>query len=304
MVTFRYHIVSLVATFLALAGGIALGAGPLQEPVRGQLAATGNADGDATELAARLEAAERLGSFQSDYGAGTAPLVLDGRLDRTSVCLVVLPGADAGTVRAIEADLALADANLVSRVTLSADLVDPAGRQLAEGLAQRVLARVEGADVAEGATSYSLVGAALARAFLTRSTEAVTQDSAAESIDAAFVEAALLQVGAVEGRAELALVVAGAPDPAAPEGQDAAAAQLVGGLDRYAGGTVVVGPPDSGVVAAVRDSSLGDDVTTVDAGQTPAGRVVSVLALTEQAAGGTGHYGLDAADGALPDPAA
>ena len=34
MISFRYHLVSLVALFLALAGGIALGAGPLRPVVR------------------------------------------------------------------------------------------------------------------------------------------------------------------------------------------------------------------------------------------------------------------------------
>ena len=33
MIDFRYHLVSLVAVFLALAVGIVLGAGPLKEPI-------------------------------------------------------------------------------------------------------------------------------------------------------------------------------------------------------------------------------------------------------------------------------
>ena len=33
MIDFRYHIVSLISVFLALAVGIVLGAGPLNEPI-------------------------------------------------------------------------------------------------------------------------------------------------------------------------------------------------------------------------------------------------------------------------------
>ena len=33
MIDFRYHLVSLVSVFLALAVGIVLGAGPLNEPI-------------------------------------------------------------------------------------------------------------------------------------------------------------------------------------------------------------------------------------------------------------------------------
>ena len=33
MIDFRYHLVSLVSVFLALAVGIVLGAGPLKEPI-------------------------------------------------------------------------------------------------------------------------------------------------------------------------------------------------------------------------------------------------------------------------------
>ena len=42
-------------------------------------------------------------------------------------------------------------------------------------------------------------------------------------------------------------------------------------------------------------------VSTVDAVETATGRLVGVLALAEQAAGGTGQYGPDAPDGAMPD---
>lgn len=303
MIAFRYHVVSIVAVFLALAGGIALGSGPLQGSVRGELAGSS----DDTDTAAALAEAERVADFQSGYAEATAGRVLGGRLAETSVSLVVLPGADPGVVSGLEQDLAAAEANVVSRVDLTPALLDPANRQLAESLAQSVLDRVEGAPVAEGATSYSLVGAALSRSYLTASTEAVVRDDAATTIEAGFVEAELVAEAApADNRAELALVVTGPLDGGAADAAGAAdvAAELSAAFDRSAGGAVVVGTADdrdSGAVEALQASGVGDDVSTVDAGDTAAGRAVAVLALAEQAAGESGHYGVDAPDGVAPD---
>ncbi len=90
MIDFRYHLVSLVALFLALAGGIALGAGPLQDPVRGELSAA-TSDGDAQALQEELDSVERLNEFRARYDEGTASLVLGDRLAGTSVSMLVLP---------------------------------------------------------------------------------------------------------------------------------------------------------------------------------------------------------------------
>ena len=304
MINFRYHLVSLVAMLFALAGGVALGAGPLQEPVQGELSAA-TADGDAAALSEELDNAEQLSDFQADYGTGTAGLVLGDRLKGSSVSMFVLPGADPTVVKELTANLELADARLVSTVTLTDELVDPAQRQLADSLVQGVLRGQDGLGSTDDATGYQLVGATLAYAFLTQATEPRVPDDSGASILAAFEEAGFLVVdGAVERRAQLALVVAGDPPDDAPDGQAEVIADLAAGLDLGALGTVLVGPTGSavdGAVWAVRESDTAAGVSTVDAAETATGRLVGVLALVEQAAGGTGQYGPDAADGAMPD---
>ncbi len=304
MIDFRYHLVSLVAMLFALAGGIALGSGPLQEPVQGELSAATSGD-DADALREQLDSAEQLSDFQADYDTGTAGMVLGDRLQGSSVSMFVLPGADPTVVKELTDDLELADARLVSTVTLTDDLVDPAKRQLADSLVQGVLRGQDGLGATDDATGYQLVGATLAYAFLTRSTEPETPDDSGASILAAFDEAGFLQVdGAVEKSAQLALVVAGDPPEDAPDGQAEVVADLVAGLDLGDVGTVLVGSTASaadGAVAAVRDSDTAAGVSTVDAVETATGRLVGVLALDEQAAGGAGRYGPDGADGAMPD---
>ena len=145
MISFRYHLVSLVAVFLALAGGIALGAGPLQEPVQGELASSSDGD-DSDGLRAELDDQQRLGAFQDSYDAGTAGLVLGDRLAGMSLSLVVLPGADPVVVDQLLKDVSTAGGQLATRVTLTEDLLDPGAREFPESLAQRVLDGVAGVD--------------------------------------------------------------------------------------------------------------------------------------------------------------
>ncbi len=307
MIDFRYHLVSIVAIFLALATGVALGAGPLQAPLTEGLVDQAEQDRrDEEELRADVARVEDQIAFGDAYAVGTAAAVAGDRLAGRTVCIVTLPGADSADVRAVREQVVAAGATVASTVTMSADLLDPVNRPLAEGLAEQVLDEDDPAP--DGAESYQLLGAAFARAFLTPSRQEPAQDDDANSIESALAEADFVRVdGAVDTRAQLALVVAGDPPTDAVEGQAAVTAELVGALDAGSLGAVLAGTPasaEAGAVRAVRESDAGDEVSTVDAVGLPAGRVVTVLALAEQATGGVGQYGQDdAEDGAVPDPA-
>ena len=128
MIGFRYHLVSLAAIFLALAGGIALGAGPLQDPVGGQLAAASPDNGSDQELEEELRSAREFSDFSSAYSAGTAGLVIGDRLDGTSVSLLLLPGADPAVADDLGEDLGKAGARITSTARLTNELLDPAQR--------------------------------------------------------------------------------------------------------------------------------------------------------------------------------
>lgn len=307
MIDFRYHLVSVVAIFFALATGVALGAGPLQDPLTEGLADQTQQDRlDTEQLRADLAAVEDREAFSDAYAAATASDVVAGVLRGRTVAIMTLPGADDSDVRAVRASVLQGGATVAATVHLSPLLLDPAQRQLAEGLATRLLARVGGSTAPQRAGSYELVGATVARAFLTRSADPVVQDNDANSIEAALVGADFVRVdGTVERRAQLALVVAGDPPVDAAEGQPVVAAGIVAALDAGSLGAVVAGRPASaaaGAVLAVLDSDAADRVSTVDVVDLPAGQVVSALALAEQARGGSGHYGAgSAADGAVPD---
>ena len=97
MIDFRYHLVSLISVFLALAVGVVLGAGPLQNSL-------GTALNDQVTslrenrkaMQAQLEQTEAAVNDRDDYIAAAAAAYLPGTLEGKKVALAVLPEAKSG----------------------------------------------------------------------------------------------------------------------------------------------------------------------------------------------------------------
>lgn len=306
MITFRYHVVSLVAVLLALAAGIVLGSGPLQGQVSDRLTSRAGQDGQRTAARTQQQDAQAVSDFQNAFAATAAEQLVPQQLDRRTVLLVTLPGADGETVDAARQQVVDAGATVTGVVEVREKLLDPAARQLAEGVSQQVLDQASGSPALAGLTSYGLVGTAIGRAFLTTRPIGDTVDGAARTISTSFAEAGFLTEGdPLQRRASLALVIVGTVDATPIAGQAELFAQVVQGMDAVAAGVVVAGPPSAGdpggLLAAVREGEAAATVSTVDTVEVAAGRIVAVLALAEQAAGRSGHYGTtNAADGAVP----
>lgn len=286
MITFRYHLVSLAAVLLALAAGVALGSGLLDD--------TGSrlsGDDDGPDPA--------LSRFESGYAARTAPALLDGKLSKRSVAVLTLPGARASEATSIVSDLEEAGATVTARGELKAKLLDASERQFAEGVAQESAGDVSGVDAAGG--SYARVGAALSRTYLGTAGRPV--DDKALAVSAAFDEAGLLSWTKKPSKlADLVVVVAG---PGRAEDSGEVLATLATAFDRAGKGVVVAGPArsgeDGGTIAAVRGSNAAGEVSTVDVTDSAAGRVVTALALAKEAGGSSGSWGTArSADGAVP----
>ena len=308
MIDFRYHLVSIVAIFLALAAGLVLGAGPLSNAVDDKLdAAGGTTSTSQDKLRAQVAANRRLEAFRADYADTIAPTVLSERLPSREVALFALPGADDDTVDGLAADVRAAGGSVTTEVELSSDLLDPAGRQFAEGVASQALDGATNVEETTGQSSYELVGGALGRAFLTADPGAAVYDRSAATIASAFAEAKLISYdGEPTTRASLAVVVAGDVADDVQDGQDELVSTLVQALDATTEGVVLAGPPGSagvdGYLTAVRERDTADSVSTVDVASSPDGQIVTVLVLAREAEGQSGHYGaVDPADGAMPE---
>lgn len=289
MINFRYHVVSLTAVFLALASGVVLGAGFLDQT-----------DDDGATNAPTDSA---VSSFNAGYAASTAPLLAKDRLKGRSVLVMTAPGAQAADVKGVRGAIEQAGGTVVGEIELTSKLLDPGGRQFADGVAEKAGAEI--AEVSSASVGYPRIGAALARAYLTNSNKQAKIDESASQLSSAFREGALTIVAtAPKSRAELAVVVT-APRGSATQQQGASLAALATALDRASKGVVVAGPSsasqDDGVVAAVRGDESASQVSTVDVADVAAGRIVVALALAEEFAGRSGAWGTSrSADGSLP----
>ncbi len=129
MVDFRYHIVSIVAVFLALAIGIVLGAGPLKTSSDVQLKAqVSDLRTAQSALQGSLDQTRGQVEFLDRFGAEVAPNLLGGRLAGLDVAVVALPGADPSTVAGVVAALRQASATVSVQARLTGSWTDPGRR--------------------------------------------------------------------------------------------------------------------------------------------------------------------------------
>lgn len=309
MVDFRYHLVSIIAVFLALAVGIVVGTTALNGPVLDGLKTSVSAlTGDKRALEADVRTLRRQASGADDFTRLTAPVLLRSTLLGQRVLLLSTPDAPGGLRDNLQAALLAAGAVVTADVRLRPRLLDPAASATVRDVVQAVLP----ADLALPEGKPTDKAAAEIAAALVSSPQRLSS-SAAQKVVGGFAGADLLDLasGSVDGSASLVLVLSG-PSPAKPDATvDAGNAVLLGVAKAFdaRSGVVVVGPTTSadgkGLIAALRASGLDGRVSTVDDGDDPQGVVASVLALAEQVDGGGGSYGTGrGASATAPVPAA
>ena len=114
MIDFRYHLVSLISVFLALAVGVVLGAGPLQNSLGTALNdQVTSLRADRNEIKTRLEQTEAAVNDRDDYIAAAAGAYLPGTLTGHKIVLVVLPEAQGGDIDLVTSQLETAGATIV-----------------------------------------------------------------------------------------------------------------------------------------------------------------------------------------------
>lgn len=287
----RHLLLAAVAAVLALALGLALGAGP----VVGRSEATRAARTD--RLAVEVERLQhQVGQLQDSARTGTKVLsALSGplttaRLSGHSVLLVRTPNADDAVVRRTRAALLGAGASLTGELRLTPVYLDPAkATSPLEDLALRLVP--PNVSFPDGATPIARVGVVLARSTVAAEPGDEPDQDGAEVI-AGLDELGALTLDGDPGRqAQLAVVVTGAREKTAAED---AVTGLVRALDAGSQGAVLVGPglapPAVGWLRSGGAAAAGG-ASSVDSVDGPAGQVALVLALAEQLGGGKGAYG-------------
>jgi Copper transport outer membrane protein, MctB len=313
VIDFRYHIVSIVSIFIALAVGIVLGAGPLQQQLGETLTQqVTQLRQDKADLRSQLGVAQRSQDAGEKFATDVAGELVRGRLVGRSVLLVRLPGADSSQSEEMTKTLAAAGAEVAGSVEIKPSWTDPQPEKVKT---REEVARSLGPQVglvsAAGSLEERMAGLA-AKALVTPSgPDAGRRSAASARALTGLQDAGLLSVpGNAVAPATLAVVISGRPDPGTAEPSRKADLSgwvaLANGLDGASNGAVVAGPVDSaqpaGVIGVVRDDeALARWVSTVDDLGLSMGRIAVVLALGEQTDGKVGHYGTGpGADQVLP----
>lgn len=297
MIDFRYHLVSLVAVFLALALGVLLGttqlSGAIGDDLRGQV---GTLTTDKRDLQAQVRQVQGQVRTDDAVTASLAPRLVSGMLRGTEVVLVATAQADDGTTDGMQKMLERAGAKVTGRVQLTEDYSDP--RRAADLKSYVTTAQPSGFQLPESDDAGVLAGALLSYA-LVGSKDSEPEASVTNEVLAGFASQQMLRVDSPQVTAgDLAVVVtSGAVRGDDAAGRVAVLTGLASALDRAGRGVVVAGTAAAtragdGLLFAIRsDRGLAGALSTVDDVDRPVGQVASVYALAQEAAGRSGQYG-------------
>ena len=299
MIDFRYHLVSLIAVFLAIALGIVIGTtqlnGKVLDDLRGQVSSLEQGKRDLEDSTQQLQAQR---DDDNAFQTAVAPALVDGALTGRSVVLVVSDeqvssdtidevttlvgqagGTVSGTIRLQPAfsdpSKASAQQNYVPGGGLPTSVTLPtngdAGQLAASVLAQVLMAKVAGPTPNTADLSSVLPGLS--------ALDVLSQDTASVT-PANF--AVVLTAGAFSGNDA--------------DQRNASLAELAAALDAAGEGAVVAGDAasatDKGLVGVLRnDPTTSAAVSTVDNVDTIAGQISTVLALGREGEGTSGKYG-------------
>ena len=302
MIPLRQHVASLVAVFLALAVGIALGGGLLARDDDGDNdAPTSTTTSTSTPAAAQEIHSEFADAFA---GEGATRLYADG-LKGHAAAILALPGTETAQVKALQAQIVSAGGAISGTFTVGDPMVDPAQKTLVDNTSAELTTQLGDPRIEPTAPTYERMGQLLGLAMATTQSSSVRADLAAVSIRGTLGDAQLLTSPADVRNAPLVLIVLppGAQGAPASLATRTVVAGLVAGIAHNAAGVVVVGDEDSaadGELAAIRESELAGSISTVDGLETTIGQVTTVLAMEAVIAGTTGSYGASGSDGVVP----
>ena len=128
MIDFRYHLVSIVAVFLALAIGIVLGSTELRGNTLELLQSSSNSlKNQLNAVSAQRDGYQAQANAADQYLQAAEPRLLTGLLDGDRVVIVTEPGAQGSVVDALNKAAATANATVIGQVALQPKFNDISG---------------------------------------------------------------------------------------------------------------------------------------------------------------------------------
>ena len=300
MIDFRYHLVSLIAVFLAVALGIVIGTTQLNGPVLSNLQTQVKAlQADKRSLEDRSNGLKTELNSSDAFEQAVGPALVQGSLPgRRVLVLITDDGVAQGTIDGVTTLVGKAGATVTGAIRLQPAYSDPAtAASLQSYVTGPGLPPVQLPQVNDTA---KLVGSLLAQV-LTVPGKAGRQVPSAADVSSVLAGLSALKVlqqdtPSVSPADYVVVLTAGAQTGADAAARNASLVDLVTALDGAGSGAVVAGDPTSnvktGLVGVLRaDPTLSAQVSTVDNASSPAGRISAVLALGPEGKGTSGKYG-------------
>jgi copper transport outer membrane protein MctB len=294
VISFRYHLVSIIGIFLAIALGVVIGTSALNGAVVGDLRGQVKDLKASSTAQAEQNRALRAQAGNADLLAKSFGTKISGAsLAKTGVVILAAPGTSSDLKDAVAAAVASAGGSVTGRIQLTRQFTDPQRsadiRSLATSGVHPVGLQLPSTDDA-GTLAGSLLGFTL---FGHGQATDLTQ------VLAGFTTLNMLKVeggNVVAGRAVI-VIAPGGMAKAAPAGQ--LLLSMTSQLGTAGGPTVVAGDTASavngGLIGLVRASSaVKQTVTTVDDADTALGQLTVAMATAETVAGRKGQFGTGA----------
>ena len=318
MISLRYHIVSLVAVFLALALGIVVGSTVLQEGTVSVLRATSERVRQESERNSRANVAlnQDIARLQT-FGAAVLPELVQNRLKGRSVVLVDTDKVDGGMRESVRKVLEDAGAQVDGQITFADNRLALAADADRTGMGRLLAVDTDAADVLRGELVRRLANRLATSTALPQEDSQRPSDMLTSLQDADFLADLKLSrplasgadpfprqgsIFVLLGPSAAATATAVAPDAFLVPLADQVSARTGGPV---AGGEAAAVPGPASWITALRNNrELSRRVSGIDSVDTVYGQ----LALVEALQGSlqqlpAGQYGIKAgASGLLPKP--
>ena len=298
MISLRYHVISIAAVFLALALGVVLGSTAISDRLLSGLSSNRDDLGrQVSDLQAERNALNAQLANADVFGAAVGPRIVSGALRGRSVVLVTTADAAPADRDALTGLLRSAGATVTGELQLTDAFTDPSRSDQLSELSTRLLPA--GLRLPTASDAGTLAGGLLGSLLLINPNNGKAQATPAETtaVLAGLGDGGFVHAGPRRLPAQLVVVLTGGASRGNGSGDRAGIlARFATQLDHAGEGAVLAGRSGSadgnGPIGVVRaDTAAASVLSTVDDVNTAAGRVVSVLALAEQAQGRAGRYG-------------
>jgi Copper transport outer membrane protein, MctB len=325
VIDFRYHLVSIVAVFLALAIGIVLGSTELQGPAYNFLdQTTSKLKTQLDQATSAQQAAQQQATQDELYAQAVEPAVLRDLLTGQKLLIVTEPGAQSSVANGIITAAGDAGAHVTGQINLAPKFFDTSGTTQ-DSLNQTTLDVAQTANITldSGGTYQQQAAQVIASEILTTSagstssgspgsqSAGVDQSASAGTMLQAYAASQFLSItGQPAAPATLAIVVTpqNAPSDGSADQYDQVLVPLAQELAAKSAATVVVGSSSGSgsgsPIAVLRSNNVSNQVSTIDDADLVSGQTVAIQALAARlTTGKVGSYGFaSGATGVAPSP--